>query len=216
MLEPGPIYPILDCKNSGEKDFIRLRRLALAVAEGGARLLQLRAKQLPDQEFLELATNLVESLTPLGCRLIVNDRSDVAIASGAAGVHLGDQDLPASDARALLGADAVIGYSTHSLSEVDSADALPVDYLGFGPVFESPTKAGVRSPRGIDKLREACNRCRLPVVAIGGLDIRRAPEAWAAGARSVAVISELEKNENPRDLVQRYLQTAGDVPKRGV
>lgn len=182
----------------------RAVQLTRAVARGGARLVQLRAKDLPAGPFTELAARLVSEPGTSRCRLIVNDRVDVALAAGAAGVHLGDEDLDPRRAREILGRDALIGYSTHSPPEAEAASALPVDYLGFGPVFESPTKAGVRSARGLDQLAAACSSTHLPVVAIGGVTRLTAPPAIAAGATSVAVIRELEDADDPEALARLY------------
>jgi thiamine-phosphate pyrophosphorylase len=164
----------------------------------------MRAKQIGAGAFTEFAAELTEKLGARECRLIVNDRVDVAMAAGAAGVHLGDEDLPVGVARGLLGSDAIIGYSTHSLDDVARAPQ-EASYIGFGPVFESPTKAGVREPRGLELLREACRRSTRPVVAIGGVTLERAPSVWAAGAASCAVISEIERASDAGALVREWL-----------
>ena len=126
-----------------------------------------------------------------GVRVLVNDRCDVALASGAAGVHLGDEDLSVEAARRLAAAagrgDFVVGYSTHSPEEAAQASQGGADYLGFGPVFESPTKAGVRAARGLDLLAAACRASRLPVVAIGGITVENCGPLIAAGADFLAV-----------------------------
>lgn len=182
----------------------RAVQLTRAVARGGAPVVQLRAKELPAGSFSELATQLVSELETTRCSLIVNDRVDVAMAARAAGVHLGDEDLDPRRAREILGRDAVIGYSTHSPTEAQAASDLPVDYLGFGPVFDSPTKAGVRSARGLEQLASACSASSLPIVAIGGVTLLTAPHAIAAGAASVAVIRELEDTDDPEALAGLY------------
>ena len=201
----NPIYPIVDVRSESREATERALRLAVTLAEAGATWLQLRAKPLAAGATMELATRIASSLRASGARLIVNDRADVAAASGAAGVHLGDEDVPPAVARACLGDEAIVGYSTHSLDEIAAAGELPVDYVGFGPVFESPTKAGVREPRGLVALARACAATRLPVVAIGGITLATAPDCWRAGAASVAVISEIERAADPAALVRAYL-----------
>jgi len=226
-VKPPPLYPIVNVAEPGTAAAARATALALALARAGLAWVQLRAKPLSAGEFTRLALALAQEFDPLGCRLIVNDRADVALAVRAAGLHLGDEDLPAAAARTLLGPAALIGYSTHSAAEVaavcnvtdtplrdvaaDDSVNCDVDYLGFGPVFESPTKAGVRDARGLTLLTTVCANSRLPVVAIGGITLETAPQCWQAGAASVAIISELERAfEAGRldDLLQRYRTAA--------
>jgi thiamine-phosphate pyrophosphorylase len=199
-----PLYPIVDARGTSEDAGRRAEELAVTLAAAGAEIVQLRAKSLDAGPLTALAARLVHALGRHRCRLIVNDRVDVAAAAGAAGVHLGDSDLPVSAARELLGSDALIGFSTHAVDEVASPNAQAADYLGFGPVFESPTKAGVRTPRGIEALEEACRATKLPVVAIGGITLDTAAAVWSAGAAAAAVISEIERSESPHDLLLAY------------
>jgi thiamine-phosphate pyrophosphorylase len=189
---PPAFYPIVNLRSEDAAEVARARDLALELAAAGVELIQLRAKEVGAGVFTALSAELTAALRERACRLIVNDRADVAMAAGSAGVHLGDEDLPVSVARALLGANSVVGYSTHSLEDVARAPR-DASYLGFGPVFDSPTKAGVREPRGLELLRQACVASPLPVVAIGGITLAQAPAVWAAGAASCAVISEVER-----------------------
>jgi thiamine-phosphate pyrophosphorylase len=207
-----PLYPIVNVRSEEAAELSRIRRLAMDLATAGVELIQLRAKTLGAGAFTELAAELVVSLRERGCALIVNDRVDVALAAGAAGVHLGDEDLPVKAARRLIGPDAVVGYSTHSLADVGGAPR-DASYLGFGPVFESPTKAGVREPRGTDVLRAACAASSLPVVAIGGITLAHAPAVWAAGAASCAVISEIERTKDVAALVRAWHRAARRLPR---
>ncbi|MFQ5478916.1 MAG: thiamine phosphate synthase [Candidatus Binatia bacterium] len=198
------LYPIVNLAGSNEEARLRAKDLATTLAAAGATLLQIRAKELATGPFVDLASWLVERLTALDCRLIVNDRTDIALAAAAAGVHLGGDDMPVATARRILGPGALIGFSTHDDREVrsicGSETARCLDYLAFGPVFESPTKAGVRQARGVDGLAAACASASLPVVAIGGVTLVRAPSLWAAGAASAAAISELESSDDPATL----------------
>jgi thiamine-phosphate pyrophosphorylase len=182
-----PLYPIVDARGTSEDAGRRAEELAVTLAAAGAEIVQLRAKSLDAGPLTALAARLVHALGRHRCRLIVNDRVDVAAAAGAAGVHLGDSDLPVSAARELLGSDALIGFSTHAVDEVASPNAQAADYLGFGPVFESPT-----------------NATKLPVVAIGGITLDTAAAVWSAGAAAAAVISEIERSESPHDLLLAY------------
>jgi len=202
-LSLSALYPILNVRGRGDAGFGRVEATALALAAAGITLVQLRAKQLATGAFAELAVRCVERLGALGCRVIVNDRVDVAMASAAAGVHLGDEDIGVDAARRLLGPTAVIGYSTHALEELENAPAT-ADYVAFGPVFESPTKAGVRSARGLVLLERACRGSTRPVVAIGGITLASAAELWAAGAASAAVISEIERTDDIAGLVRAW------------
>jgi thiamine-phosphate pyrophosphorylase len=202
------LYPIVDVREESPEAIERALRLAVELAAAGATLLQLRAKPLAAGVMTVLASRMVAAAAAQGARVIVNDRADVALAAGAAGVHVGDEDLPVAAARDVLGPGAIVGYSTHTIDDVAAAGRLPADYLGFGPVFDSPTKAGVRDPRGIELLAEACRASPLPVVAIGGITLARAPDCWRAGAASVAVISEIERAPDRGGLVRAYLRSA--------
>ncbi|MFN2426329.1 MAG: thiamine phosphate synthase [Candidatus Binatia bacterium] len=218
-----PLYPIVNVRDHGQAERDRVFALALELAGAGATLLQLRAKPLGAGALADLASRLLERLEGSAVQLIVNDRLDVALACGAAGVHLGDEDLPVGPARRVVlessagrhsphdEADFLIGYSTHSPDEAARAQAEPADYLGFGPVFESPTKAGVRAARGIELLAKACRASRLPVVAIGGIALANARQCWEAGAASVAVISEIESSADRHALVAQYLRVAREA-----
>jgi thiamine-phosphate pyrophosphorylase len=203
-----PLYPIVNVAGDSAAERERAYALAVELAEAGCPLLQLRAKTLGAGAMTGLAARMVEALRPCGAMLIVNDRADVASMSGAAGVHIGDEDLPVDAVRRVVGAGAVVGFSTHSVEEAACASSCGADYLGFGPVFESPTKAGVRNARGLELLVQACRSTTLPVVAIGGVTLKTAEECWRAGAASVAVISEIEQSADRRALVTAYRQAA--------
>ena len=203
------LYPIVDVRGdrASVEALERAHALAVALADAGITLIQLRAKALAAGPLTELACSLVASLETRGCRLVVNDRVDAVLASGAAGVHLGEEDLPVAAARELLGAESIVGYSTHAIDDIRRAPA-GASYLGFGPVFESPTKAGAREPRGLDRLAAACRATPLPVAAIGGVTLATAPDVWAAGAASCAVISEIERASDVAALVRAWLVAA--------
>jgi thiamine-phosphate pyrophosphorylase len=162
-----------------------------ALARGGARVLQLRAKRLSDRDLLEAVRGAVDAARREGGLLIVNDRPDVALVAGADGVHLGQDDLAPRDARRLLGPGTLLGLSTHTLEQVAVAASEPVDYVAFGPVFPTTTKDAVEPAVGTEGLRRARALTRLPLVAIGGITEANVSEVVEAGADGVAVISAL-------------------------
>jgi thiamine-phosphate pyrophosphorylase len=206
------LYAICDadvCAASGYS----LIDYAADVCAGGATLLQIRAKHAPSGAFLDAARAIVERVAPSGCTVIINDRVDVAVLSGAGGVHVGQEDLEAAQARRLLPAGAVIGLSTHTPAQVDAALTAPIDYLAIGPVFATGTKDTGYTAIGLDAVRETAARVggRLPIVAIGGITLARAPEVIAAGASSVAVISDLAGTGDVRARVAQFLRELSKV-----
>ena len=132
-----------------------LDEVVLAAVRGGAGAVQLREKHADSREFLALARALVSRLQPMGIPLIVNDRADIALAAGAAGLHVGQSDLPPEDARRLMGENAIIGLSVETREELLAAEKLDIDYVGISPVFATPTKTDTREPWGLSGLR--CN-----------------------------------------------------------
>ena len=182
------VYPITDTHISG---LSHADQVAL-FAEGGATLVQLRDKHASPLHFYEQAKAALEVATQRRVQLIVNDRADIALAVGAAGVHLGQDDLPPEAARRLLGSEAVIGYSSHTVEQALAAATLPIDYLAIGPVFATSTKqdpSPVVGLNGVRAVREAIGG--LPLVAIGGITHANARDVIEAGADSVAMISGL-------------------------
>jgi thiamine-phosphate pyrophosphorylase len=182
------IYPITDVSISG---LSHADQVAL-FAESGATLVQLRDKHAPALQFYEQAKAALEVAAERGVQLVINDRVDIALALRAPAVHLGQDDLPPEAARRLLGEEAVIGYSTHWLSQALEATKLPVDYIAIGPIFQTSTKENpspVVGLEGLRAVREAIGK--LPLVAIGGITPANAEEVIEAGADSVAMISAL-------------------------
>jgi thiamine-phosphate pyrophosphorylase len=181
--------------------------LGRAFLEGGARLIQIRAKDEPSGAFLELCDALVAMASPYAAAIIVNDRADLARLAGAAGVHVGQEDLPPAKARAIVGPEAIVGVSTHSTAQLLASVAEPVNYVAVGPVFDTVTKNTGHTAVGLGLVREAAARARdLPIVAIGGISLERAPEALAAGARSVAVIADLFTGGDPTARVRAFVE----------
>ena len=170
---------------------------AAAALDGGAAVLQLRVKDRPAGEVLELAARLV-TLADGRALVIVNDRADLAVLAGADGVHLGEEDLPVAAARAVVGPDLLVGRSTRSLGDGLAALADGADHVGFGPVFATTTKQIVEPPRGLARLAEVASRLPIPVVAIGGIGLDTIGAVAAAGAAAAAVIGALFDHGEPR------------------
>jgi thiamine-phosphate pyrophosphorylase len=167
-----------------------------AFVRGGAAVVQLRLKEAGAGELLRIARE-ARKLCSGRTLLVVNDRPDVARLAEADGVHLGQDDFPWQAARAIVGSQALIGISTHSDAEIDAAQG--ADYIGFGPIFATPSKPGTTlpPPHGVEGLRRAVQRSRVPVVAIGGIGIDSAREIAAAGARCAAAIAHLCNAPDP-------------------
>lgn len=184
--------------------------LARAYLAGGARLLQLRAKTLESGAFLDLATAVDEEARRVNAHVVINDRADIARLAGSAGVHVGQDDLLPADVRAVVGHDAIVGYSTHSVKQVESALAMPISYFAVGPVFSTRTKDTGYGRVGLTLVGEAATRAkgRMPVVAIGGITLDTAASVIDAGAASVAVITDLLTG-NPEARVRQFLSVLG-------
>jgi thiamine-phosphate diphosphorylase len=201
----SPLHAILDVVAAARTGWEPVT-LALAFLDGGARFLQIRAKQLPSADFLRLCDAIVEVAGSFAATVIVNDRVDLARFCGAAGVHVGQDDLPPLEARRQLGAAAVVGFSTHTREQIDAAAAQPVSYVAVGPIFGTATKNTGYQPVGLEFIREARARlpADIPLVAIGGITLERAAAAIDAGADQVAVIGDLLATGNPQERVAAY------------
>jgi thiamine-phosphate pyrophosphorylase len=185
------IYPITDTRLSRLSHAEQVARLI----DGGATLIQLRDKLSAPADFLRQAEAALSVARRHNVRLIINDRVDIALALGADGVHVGQSDLPPEVARRLMTSEAIIGFSTHNAEQLKIASTLRVDYVAFGPIFETGTKKDHEPVAGLTGLRSA--RAILgdtPLVAIGGITAANAPDVLAAGANSIAVISALLSN----------------------
>jgi len=205
---PNSLYAITDTLGRAELSFLDL---AEKLCAGGARLLQLRVKDLPSREFLTLAQQVRTVCRHYECLLIINDRADIALAIDADGVHVGQEDLPLAAARKVLGPQKIVGVSTHDPAQAQAAERGGADYIGFGPVFGTTTKATGYSARGLEQLREIRSLVRLPIVAIGGITTERAPSALEAGANAVAMISDLVLAS---DVAKKVQETLGVLQSR--
>lgn len=169
-----------------------------AAVSGGVTCVQLREKHCSTREFLEEARRVRELLVGTGVPLIINDRLDVALAVGADGVHLGQNDMHISDARRLVGERLVIGISAESVADAIRAEAEGADYIGVSPVFTTPTKMDTAPPLGLEGLREIRRAVSLPLVAIGSIRHDNAAEVLRAGADGLAVVSAIVSAPCPR------------------
>lgn len=166
--------------------------MARAFLAGGARFIQVRAKQLASGPFLELCDAVIHEASAYAATVIVNDRVDLAKLSGAAGVHVGQDDLPPAEARAILGASAIVGYSTHTIEQAEAALRQPVSYVAVGPVFGTTSKDTGYESVGLELVARAARAAgTTPIVAIGGITLATAMSVIEAGATSVAVIGDL-------------------------
>jgi len=197
------LYLVTDQRLCGEQSVLDVVGLAV---RGGATMVQLREKRLDMRALVDLARALKGLLEPFGVPLIINDRVDAALAVGAAGVHLGQSDMPAGLARHLLGQGALIGLSVERLEHIREAERLDVDYYGVSPIFPTSTKPGLNTPWGLAGLAAVRQATARPLVAIGGINLDNACAALTAGADGVAVVSAICAAADPlkaaEDLVQ--------------
>jgi len=179
------IYPITD---SGLSGLSHSEQIVL-FAEGGASLVQIRDKDASSSDLFETVRDCIKQNS---IRVIINDRVDIAMMTGTSGVHLGQEDLPPLEARKLLGRDAIIGFSTHTIEQAEAALELPVDYIAFGPIFPTATKRDHEEVVGLEMLRKMRSRIGdFPLVAVGGINLENLVDVIEAGADSVAMISAL-------------------------
>ena len=199
------LYVILDAtllKNSPHE-------CAQELAAAGVRLLQYRDKSASARDFLKTSHELVTSLKAYGSSLVVNDRPDIAVLAGAAGVHVGQEDLDPGQTRAVVGEEMWIGFSTHNVEQFRAAAASCADYLAIGPIFATTSKANPDPVVGLELIRQLRPLTKNPIVAIGGIILERAEAVIAAGADSVAVIRDVVCAKQPGEQARRYLETLG-------
>src|SRR5262247_797361 len=206
------VYALVDPEHSGGRDLAELARL---VAQGGATLVQLRDKRSDTRPMVERARAIKAALAPFNVPLLINDRVDVALAAGADGVHVGQDDMAVADARRLLGERAIIGLSVKTPAQAREAPVDLLDYVAIGGVFATASKDNPDPPVGADGLRAIADIVRsraakkLPIAAIAGIDHRNAGDVIAAGADGVAVISALSMTGDPA-AAARELRAAVD------
>jgi thiamine-phosphate pyrophosphorylase len=200
-----PIYPITDKKLARRPSHLSIVK---ELVRGGATLIQVRDRSTPPHELLRDLAKCVDFALNKGITLIVNDRCDLALSCGAMGVHLGQDDLPPEAARAILGPDRIIGFSTHSLAQVRKLSHLPIQYIGFGPVYATSTKQNPSPTVGLQNLARAYKASPFPVVAIGGIGLKQIKEVLDTGAASVAVISALMTAKDLARKMECFLEAA--------
>jgi thiamine-phosphate pyrophosphorylase len=206
------VYPITDTNLSGLSHAEQIDRLIA----GGATLIQLRDKHAAPRDFYRQAEAALQIARKHNVRLIINDRVDVALALGVDGVHLGQTDMPVEAARRLLGKSALVGISTHSLAQVELAANMPVDYVAYGPIFKTSTKENPDPIAGLEALRAVRTIVgALPVVAIGGITLANAEQAWRAGADAVSSIAALVSDPSriPENMRQMLAKSQADIGK---
>ncbi|MFQ6100305.1 MAG: thiamine phosphate synthase [Anaerolineae bacterium] len=194
------VYVITDHRAAGDRSILDVVRAAI---QGGATVVQLREKEATTCEMIQLGQVLHESTRAAGIPLIVNDRVDVALAIGAEGVHVGQDDMPAPLARRLIRPDRILGVSVGTVGEAHQAERDGADYLGVGDVYGTPSKPDAGSPIGVEGLAEVAQAVSIPVVGIGGITPDNAAAVIRAGAAGVAVISAVVGAADPEAAARR-------------
>ena len=200
---------VADAESAGGRNLLDIIREAVS---GGVTLVQLRAKHLPAASFLELARKTSSLLCKKQIPLIINDRPDIALACGAAGVHLGQEDLPIDAARQILGKARLIGISVSNLKEARQAEKEGADYVGLGPIFSTLTKETPLAPLGLQGLRRVCSRLSLPVLAVGGINRDNAAGVIRDGADGLAVVSAIMAAKNVAKATRELRGALASVP----
>lgn len=201
------LYVIIDRQSCRNRDPAYVAEEAI---KGGADIIQLRDKESADCEILKAARAIRALAHKNKVPFIINDRVDIAVAVDAAGVHLGQDDLPIEVARSIIGKDRLIGLSTHSLQQALEAQRRGADYIGVGPVFPTPTKPDYKAV-GIDLIREVNDRVAIPFVAIGGICESNVNEILAAGARRIAVVRAVCGAEDVGNAAKKLKERLKDI-----
>ena len=199
------LYLITDRKNTK----LPLPEAVRVALQGGVRAIQLREKDLPVRELLELARKLRELTLDFGAKLFINDRVDVAIAVDADGVHLGHQSMPPEPVRRILGKGKLIGVSTHNIVEAKEAEAGGADFITFGPVFFTPSKANFGAAVGLEYLKSAKNRINIPIFGLGGIKSGNLREVFRFGADGVSLISAIFGAQDIRKAAEAIVGETG-------
>lgn len=189
------LYLVTDRHQTGDRSLTEAVRRSL---EGGVRAVQLREKDLSGAALYRLAAELRRLTSDFDARLIINERLDIALAIEADGVHIGVNSLPVAAVRRLLGPDKIIGYSAHVIDEALCAQADGADFVTFGPLYHTPSKAAYGEPCGVKKLADAASALDIPVIALGGISQANINEALSANIQGIAVISAILAAGDPR------------------
>lgn len=196
----GKLCVITDTNIQNKYSHAEIAEMALKV---GADIIQFRDKFMKLGELVSTASEILKLCRKHNAKLIINDRVDIAMLTGADGVHLGGEDLSVKDARKLLGKNKIIGATAHSIKEAIDAEKCGADYIGYGHIFETSSKIRNSKPKGINKLKEVCSKIKIPVIAIGGIGIENAGTVMNSGAHGIAVIGSVVNSENPVDTVRK-------------
>jgi len=195
-----PVYPIVNVDDIKDPKSYIETLLSAAVS-----IMQLRAKTSNTRDLLELAREVKPLCAQANCKLIINDRADICLLSNADGIHLGQDDLDPRAVRAIL-PEKIIGFSTHSLSQLNQAPVDVLDYLAIGPIFHSVTKSGHAPEVGLENLKLISEQSALPLIAIGGINTENAKTVFDAGASAIAVINDLQTADIPAAKIERYCE----------
>jgi thiamine-phosphate pyrophosphorylase len=196
-----PLYMILDAALLASPEI----EVAKKLNDAGVRLFQYRNKRGSTREIFQASSSLAAELAERGAMFFVNDRPDIAFLAGASGVHVGQNDLPVAESRAVMGKEKLVGISTHNLEQFRAAAAMHADYIALGPVFATDSKANPEPAVGAAMIREARKLTKKPIVAIGGITLERAKEVMEAGADSIAVISDVLRAKDMAKRARQFL-----------
>jgi thiamine-phosphate pyrophosphorylase len=197
------LYLVTDRNQTGGRDLLWVLEQAL---DGGVKAIQLREKDLSGRDLFSLAERSHKLCQAYDAALFINDRVDIAMAVDAAGVQLSKASLPIVTTRALLGLQKIIGVSTHSLQEAKEAEKNGADFVLFGPVYFTPSKAAYGAPQGLPALKTIVDNISLPVYAIGGIKLENIESTKKLGVRGVALISAVVSAESPKEAAERMLR----------
>jgi thiamine-phosphate pyrophosphorylase len=212
MKQIGRLHVLTDTVLQSRFSHLELARMAI---KGGADTIQFRQKVGATREMIEIVRQLKQLCVDSGVTLVVNDRLDVAIASEADGIHLGQDDFPIPLARKLLGENSIIGGSAANLEEAQKCLAEGADYIGFGPVYPTTSKEDADPVTGIKLLKRAVEAIPLPIIAVGGISVENAPEVMRVGAQGIAVISAVCCQEDPERATRALHQVLQTTTIRG-
>ncbi len=183
-----------------------LNYIVQQAVEGGVTIVQLRAKEMSTRQFVDIGERLLGCLKPLGVPLIINDRVDIAHAIKADGVHLGQSDLGVSEARAILGTQAIIGLSVETMEQAQTAEIEEVDYLAASPVFFTKTKQDCAESWGLKGLQQLCAFSSYPIIAIGGINHSNHDAVWKCGVHGIAVVSAIFDADDPKCAARKFMR----------
>ena len=211
MKKIGRLHVITDTLLQKRFSHVELTEMAIA---GGADTIQFRSKSGSTRGMINAAKQMKILCSGAGVPLIINDRVDIALAVGADGVHLGQDDFPIPVARKLLGPDAIIGGSAGDMEEAEKCLAEGADYIGVGPVYDTKSKTDAGEAMGIENLRIIAEKIPLPIIAIGGITVSDMDELLNAGAHGVAVISSVCLSDDPEAAARRFRDTLDNYGKK--